>query len=120
MRKYEIKVKLDGDTSPRVRLLEKLVEHIIDDLLGPSTVQLSYFLPLGTVRIESAELAAGVPKQDEKVLALGPPNLLQDSRLGLPVHRAGKDAVLHGVQHNVAIRLRYRQFIQSRACETNV
>lgn len=100
----------------RFRLLKKFVEHIIDDLLGPSTVQLGYFLPLGTIRIESAELAAGVPKQDEKVFALGPADLLQDPRFGFLVHCAREDAVLHGVQHYVAIRLGYRQFIQSRAC----
>lgn len=100
----------------RFHLLKKLVEHVIDDLFGPSTVQLGYFLPLGTIRIESAELAAGVPKQDEKVFALRPADLLQDPRFGFPVHRAGEDAVLHGVQHYVAIRLGYRQFIQSWAC----
>lgn len=78
-------------------LLEKLVEHIIDDLFGPSTVQLGHLLPFGTVRVESTELAAGVPKQDEKVLALGPADLLQYPRFGLPVHRTGEDAVLHSV-----------------------
>lgn len=81
----------------RFRLLKKLVEHIIDDLFGPSTVQLGYFLPLGTVRIESAKLAAGVPKQDEKVFALGPADLLKDPRFGFSVDCAGEDAVFHGV-----------------------
>lgn len=57
-------------------LLEKFVEHVIDDLFGPSTVQFGYFFPFGTVRVESAELAAGISKQDEKVFALGSADLL--------------------------------------------
>lgn len=84
-------------------LLEKLVEHIIDDLFGPSTVQLGYFFPFGTIRVESAELAAGVPKQNEEVFALGPTDLLQNSRFGFSVHCTGEDTIFHGVQHYVAI-----------------
>lgn len=84
-------------------LLEKLVEHIIDDLFGPSTVQFGYFLPFGAVRIESAELAAGIPKQDKEVFAFGPTDFLQNSRFSFPVHCTGEDTIFHSVQHYVAI-----------------
>lgn len=44
------------------RSLEKLVEHVIDDLLGSGAIKFRNLVLFGTVGIESTKLTTGVPE----------------------------------------------------------
>lgn len=80
-------------------------------MLRTRAVQLRDLLRVGTVRVERAELAAGVPEQHQEVLALRAGDFFEHPPFGFRVHRAGEHAVLHRVQHDAAIGLRRRLLI---------
>lgn len=77
----------EAELLPVRAVLVQLVDHLLGDALGPGARQLADLLGVGIVAVESPELAAGVPEQDDVVVGI---TLLQLLRAG---HEAGR----HGV-----------------------
>lgn len=94
-------------------VLEKLVEHVVGDLLGSVSVEFEYLLPFGVEGVEGAELALAVAEENQEVLALVPGDLLEHALLGLSVDHAREDAVLHRVQNDRAVRTRCWLLVKS-------
>lgn len=95
-------------------LLEKFIEHIFGNLFRASSVQLRDFVTLGTIRVESSELTAGIPEQNEEVFAIRTCDFFENTSFCLSVDDTGKYTVLYGIQHYATIRLRRWLLIQSR------
>lgn len=102
---------MTGKESKIVYSLEEFVEHPIVDVFRPGAVKLGDLLRVGTVAVQRAELAAGIPEQHQEMLALRARDLFQHASLGLRVYGAGKHAVFDRVQHYTAIGLRGRLFV---------
>lgn len=87
----------------RVVLVEA-VDHLACDALGADARQLGDLLHLGAVGVQRAELAAGVPEQNQEVVGLGFLHFLQYLVLRALVDLPRQAAVGQSVLDNVLVR----------------
>lgn len=92
--------------------LKEFVKHQCIHLTRPGAVQFADLLGLRHVAVESAELAASVPKQYEEVFGLGTGDLLHHLLFGIAIHCAREDTVFDGIQDDAAVRFGCGLFVQ--------
>ena len=83
-------------------LLEKLLHHLIDELLWSDAVQLDHLLSVRVVRVDRAELLPAVSEQNHKVLRLRPRYLLQRDKRGRKIREL--DQRMSAMQHRASMR----------------
>ena len=86
-------------------ILEELFKHVLHHLLGPRAVDLEDLLCVRVVGVQAAELALGVPEQEQEVGTIERINVFHDAHARVPIDHPGEDDMLDGVHDNCPIGL---------------